>query len=1122
MENQDSDRPIATSQHSGGARLIEAKKRKKTILIVLSVISALFLVVGGVLLYNYNLSRNYWANVDGEKVSASLFNKIANAYKNQQSTQSQSGNVKSAPDYHQLAANQVFKHTVLAKEATKKNIDFGPKALNEFLQPEFNKLGGEKSFYEYYSNTYGWDKEVTDYIKTTDLLEEKTSKVLYQNKEFSGVTIRWDLVKTNPNIDKTAYENEVKEIMQSKVLPMFQKGDDKETIEKQTDSYKLNKGQLGSGSFYTGIKHPTIYNYFTGLTDKASYDKNFVNYENEGTTNYENMKDLKKVGDFTAVFKSSTGYYAIFRLEKITDGDYPSQEDMLAKYSKNTKYYSKYKYSQTKDYNQKVDINKTQSKASETINKNLGIQQAVAADANCLTDLHKTTFAITFEDADNPGAAVWGTSVHAESERASSICGTRNYSFTGTSQFPNSISGTWSSTPTTYHCNAANTFCGDYSIYKLDETLNFGSGPADVDCYGDDLYTWKANSLPDGWAYSSAQISTDGYKTWTDVNLSPTGSGYTVPRGSADNGAVLTYSFKIKLKKVGKIEVQKHYPAAQSDTDYTNIPALINSAEVKLYAKTNFGSSSYYFASSNDSSYVESKPNPFRRNSVAQSENYFKARVLIPTGYEVSNIRITDRQLDLTKSSTQWTIVTRDASCTIVTENGNNYCETPAFWVQQNETTPVKVWFRGAISTSSGGSLTCTKDTANNNYYWTGQAVDGTSQASTPRIDLKEVVGGVIQPTVVQTIYANVAENRAVTPPTWDSYAGLSANTKYGFKQLLDKRFFDNTKHTMQPYIVQSNGTNIALSQFSVGPNGTSCTDIPSYSFPWLQTRQGDVVSAQGNLVGQGFDLPKSRLSSAVTKESEFLVIAGANPAAGNNFCSDYYYILTNNNVRADSSCGNGTGYPSIKVDLGTDSADRVVNSTINKYNSLSNTCAQVKTDGAIPDVAPCLEGSIFKLNSSTLGAYTLNQGNVTIYRDGDLTITGNLDYSTSGYNGLNLDTLKNMPNLTIVVKGKVWIASNVTNVKATIYATNYINTCSTFTSDTSPLCTNTLAVKGSLVAKNGFIFARANPSNNNPAETISLYPMSLLYPSPVLNQSSIFGSDSATKIDYTEYQPRF
>lgn len=438
----------------------------------------------------------------------------------------------------------------------------------------------------------------------------------------------------------------------------------------------------------------------------------------------------------------------------------------------------------------------------------------------------------------------------------------------------------------------------------------------------------------------------------------------------------------------------------------------------------------------------------------------------------------------------------------------------------------------------STGYLGCAKDSTDGQYYWVGQAVDGTAQAQSPimyvaNTDTLQIEQDNITANVQGTVYAN-------RTTLYKAYPYVNSATNYQFKVPIDKKFFTGNNINLRAvlklrnkaagasdYRLPNNG--IYPQPFSIGnSSSSSCTDMPTYSFPWLQTRQGDVISSNGKLLGQYVGLPGSRSVNNPQKDAEYLVMAyigGSYP-----FCSDYAYILSNDNAVSDNtvSCSNGQGYKPTYDSLGAGNEDKIIKSAKANYQSLGANCAQEKADGSVPtsvEITTCPAGAIYKLTSSTLAnsaSYTLAKGNITIYREGDLTINNNLDYATTPYSNLNLNNLRDVPNLTIIVNGNVKIASVVSQLKATIYATGYINTCSTFISDTSALCTSQLNVKGTLSAKNGFIFARANPGSTNPAEKITLYPRALVYPSPVLDKTIIQQGNSSVRLDYAEYQPRF
>ncbi len=245
-------------------------------------------------------------------------------------------------------------------------------------------------------------------------------------------------------------------------------------------------------------------------------------------------------------------------------------------------------------------------------------------------------------------------------------------------------------------------------------------------------------------------------------------------------------------------------------------------------------------------------------------------------------------------------------------------------------------------------------------------------------------------------------------------------------------------------------------------------------------------------------------------------------------FCSNYKYVL--GNVSAVSgSCANGGGYEFDSFDLGgAGTEDTIYNSVLNKYNDLPAACKLTSLPATFAgDSTACAGGTIVKLTGQALPPITVSNGRFTLLVEGDVTINGNIAISSNLYT-----KLENLPQLAIVASGNVKIAKDVTSVESTIYSAGYINTCASYNATNQYICKKNLSVLGSLVAKNGFLFTRANSASYNcttlgcdkrePGELISLLPLSALLPPPGLDVRSINGSSQSTVIDSAEYQPRF
>jgi len=332
--------------------------------------------------------------------------------------------------------------------------------------------------------------------------------------------------------------------------------------------------------------------------------------------------------------------------------------------------------------------------------------------------------------------------------------------------------------------------------------------------------------------------------------------------------------------------------------------------------------------------------------------------------------------------------------------------------------------------------------------------------------------------------------------------------------------------------------------------------------YPWLQTKQGDVV-ADGKIKGQvtsgdGLENPGAKLDSVKDQEAEFLIISAV--GGGDNFCSTYDYILTNTNSQG-GDCNNGTGYKfnSTSID-GSGGVDRVIAGVKQAFADnpvpAGQSCSSrgiataTATTATLPTLSTnCEGGIIYKMpGGSSIGLKDVSKGRVTIYVEGDLNITGYLN-STGGSQQANP---LNAANLAIVATGNINIVSTMKILNAQLYAGGKINTCTTITGSattTNECSVNQLLVKGAMSAKGGFDFKRtyiygvtsgtistctASPTtapieyptsavtDTCPSELITLNAQGIAFPPPGIESRYFYNDFSGYKLDTSEYSPRF
>ena len=363
-----------------------------------------------------------------------------------------------------------------------------------------------------------------------------------------------------------------------------------------------------------------------------------------------------------------------------------------------------------------------------------------------------------------------------------------------------------------------------------------------------------------------------------------------------------------------------------------------------------------------------------------------------------------------------------------------------------------------------------------------------------------------------------IKEDYDKNPPASDR--NLSSST-YTFD--IDARFRDGRDHV---YYVNFKDLNKSI---IFGP--TSQCKLNTWYFPWLQTKQGDVI-ADGSITGQylsdGISFPGARKDGFQGKEAEFLVISAV--ADGGPFCSTYNYILTNTSAAEGQNCSNGGGYsfnPN-SVDAPGVTVGKVFTGVQQAYSDNGGGAAgsaactdvsKVYTASALPSPATinCTGSIIYKIAAGNLGSVTVSKGRATIFVEGDLNITGNINYADNTAQG----DPRLAPSLAIVASGNINIDKGVSTIAASLYSNKKIDTCSDTIINN---CATRLIVQGSMSSREGYAFDRTyvDTTNRTSAELINLGWQTVMFPPPGIESRYFYNDFSSYKLDTAEYQPRF
>jgi hypothetical protein len=321
---------------------------------------------------------------------------------------------------------------------------------------------------------------------------------------------------------------------------------------------------------------------------------------------------------------------------------------------------------------------------------------------------------------------------------------------------------------------------------------------------------------------------------------------------------------------------------------------------------------------------------------------------------------------------------------------------------------------------------------------------------------------------------------------------------------------------------------------------------IPYY--PWLQTQNGDVTSADyqdvkgkitGQKIGSATDLNNrrgARRAGAGTAESSFVL--AASDTAGNYFCSTNYMTLgkpfANRDNLDDLSCQTGGYTPSPvnfdKVEASVSKAYADNGNGVAKSTVTPNACnPKYATTAVAAGTQPspilglgCPNGGIQKIGGPvTLTAVSGITGRGTLWVTGELTIKGDIRYDSA----TTIDP-KKIPNLVIFVDGNVFIDAAVTRIDAAIISTGTISTCTESVSSAANICEKQLLIRGFLASQGAINFARryyAEPyatATPRPAEFIDLTSWSTTFPAPGLDRTDI-DVTSKLQINGGEFAPR-
>jgi hypothetical protein len=236
----------------------------------------------------------------------------------------------------QVAENDLILNAALKDQAVRHTINVTQADLNSVI-PQQSLVNGSKSAYDQYLKSTG-QAMMTEILNENKVYESKLDNIVIAKKNLFIVGINYDAPYFNNSSNPAKLRTQATNILKTKFLPLFKKGESQSQITAQAD---LN---------YTGSNHPVYnpqifftgmpsfaYNYYNCTTAKPCFNDAEVGHfaSIPGIVSTETkISQLTKVGQYTDVFTSKAGFIGIIQLTGQTPGAYNSWDQLTQSYKK--------------------------------------------------------------------------------------------------------------------------------------------------------------------------------------------------------------------------------------------------------------------------------------------------------------------------------------------------------------------------------------------------------------------------------------------------------------------------------------------------------------------------------------------------------------------------------------------------------------------------------------------------------------------------------------------------------------------------------------------------------------------------------------------------------------------
>ena len=388
----------------------QAKSKRRVIFGGLLVGLLVFLVGAGYLFYSNSDSVKYeeYAYVGGKDDDIKVTKQLTEDIK--KSLEQKAQKEKSQINPTDETEKKVAIWAALQEYAQETGVTCSKVDVISYLRSQ-RKVSEKINVEQYYilNEQAGRPREVVDFQDQSDCLEAKLKDKIITQREYSALTIRWDyFYQRNDEKTDEAAENRIKSRFETDFLPLYKASASKEEIAKKSDSSYLLTPEEMVAVDRRDDGFLSSFNLYQNLLEARDTGARFKEYANEGESNYPQLQKLSKAGDYTPVFRSSTGYYAIFRLESIKPGKYDSYQQMIDTYQKKIK------------LSLGTELKRHADRLAASV-WSLAVNVAQAAE-NCLTGTnHRITYYVRVENSVTQ-EAVSGLDLRANTDRSRSLC----------------------------------------------------------------------------------------------------------------------------------------------------------------------------------------------------------------------------------------------------------------------------------------------------------------------------------------------------------------------------------------------------------------------------------------------------------------------------------------------------------------------------------------------------------------------------------------------------------------------------------------------------------------------------------------------------------------------------